>query len=145
MKTIKTMNYIILILLFLLNNTCKKNEDCHKIIKVFNTSNKAIYVQGSDGYPDTMYFKYNPNPALSPEINKVESGETNTTSLQIKDCWEINIKNVMQSDKLMIYIFDSEILENIPWDTVIANNMVLNRYDLSLEDLKNSNWSITYP
>lgn len=62
-----------------------------------------------------------------------------------RDCIEIAFKDLISSDTLMVYVFDAETLEITPWDTVKANYMVLKRYDLSLEDLKKSDFTITYP
>ncbi|MFD1631674.1 hypothetical protein [Pseudopedobacter beijingensis] len=45
----------------------------------------------------------------------------------------------------MFYVFDGEVLENTDWKTVKANNMYLQRYDLSLEDLRKLNFTIPYP
>ena len=45
----------------------------------------------------------------------------------------------------MYFIYDACILETTPWDTIKAKYIVLKRYDLSLQDLQQMNWTITYP
>ncbi len=143
----KAMNFILLICFLMMSSTCEndKKDKCHKIIKMVNQSDKAIYAEYTFGYPDTTYFKYEPNPTLSPEVHKVSPGETNTIALWSRSCWKDKFDAYIPSDTLMIYVFDAEVLETTPWDTVVSNYMVLRRYDLSLQDLKNIDWTITYP
>lgn len=45
---------------------------------------------------------------------------------------------------MMIYVFDGPILESQGWDYIKTNNLVLKRYDVTLHDLENMNWTITY-
>ena len=129
-----------------ISSTCADNEkDCHNYISIHNVSNKNIYVEYVLGYPDTTYFKYEPNPALSPELSKVLSGQTNSNALGSRSCWEDKFKSLIKSDTVMIYVFDAQVLESTPWDTVKANYLILKRYDLSLVDLQQMNWTVTYP
>jgi len=44
-----------------------------------------------------------------------------------------------------LFLFDKQTVIEQPWDTIVKNNMILKRYDLSLEDLNSMNWTITYP
>lgn len=135
---------IILITLIMLNNTCER-KNCHKRIKIHNKSSKGIYAKDCFSAPnDTICFKIDPSPALAPDFHKIEPGATNTGVLHSRDCWEYHFE-YFPSKILMVFIFDAEVLESTPWDTVCANYMVLKRYDLTLNDLKNMNWEITYP
>jgi len=141
----KAMLYILLSVTLLASACKKEDESCHKTIKIVNQSDKSIYVECTYGHPDTAYFVYEPNPALSPEMYKVSSGETNSRALWSRNCWETNFEVYLPSDTLMIYVFDAQVLETTPWDTVKANYLVLKRYDLSLQDLEKMDWTITYP
>ncbi|GAB4278070.1 MAG: hypothetical protein Kow0068_01530 [Marinilabiliales bacterium] len=78
---------------------------------------------------------------------KVKSSETNDMALNSRNCWEsnFNYETIIPSDTLMVYVFDASILETTSWDPVKANYLVLRRYDLSLQDLKDMSWTITYP
>ena len=121
--------------------SCKDRSDCHGGITIQNNSSKAIYVDAAAGYPDTTYFKYGPNPAGNAYDKKVEAGQGNTAGVN-------SFGNCMESfltKPIMIYIFDAHVLETTPWDTVIAHNLYLKRYDLTLADIKNRNWLVTYP
>ena len=46
---------------------------------------------------------------------------------------------------MSVFIFDSEILENIEWKEIRDNYMILKRYDLSLEDLQKLDFTLYYP
>ena len=58
------------------------------------------------------------------------------------------LKKILQNnpDKLlMIFLFSRKIIKEKPWEEIRDNNLYLERYDLSLEDLEASNWTIEYP
>ena len=44
----------------------------------------------------------------------------------------------------MFFIYDEEVLRNNDWKEV-RNNMYLQRYELSLQDLRKLNFTIPYP
>ena len=80
----------------------------------------------------------------SDNTNKVLPFSENKTALWYYGCFE-DLLQSLKKDTLFVYVFDAEIVETTPWDTVLANNLILKRYDLSLEDLQNMNWTIIYP
>ena len=131
-----------------LGSTCnREKEDCHKTIHFNNNSEKAIYVSSDDHYPDTLYFGHYSGLAANAIMSKILAKMSSDRPLQNRDCLETIFKYGVQipSDTLMIYIFDAEVLESVDWSVVVHNYMVLKRYDLSLDDLKKMNWTITYP
>ena len=140
------MKFITIICLVLLFSITCSDKDCHETINFINNSGKFVYVQKSNGYPDTTYLRYEfPNPALNPQLYKVKAGEKSSSALFYRNgCYEAHFKT-LKSDTLMIYVFDAQILETTPWDTITAKYLVLKRYNLSLEDLKQMNWTIIYP
>jgi len=142
----KTIFLIIipLVSIVLSSSKCKKDSlDCHRSKFFKNQSIKDLYVITSYSYPDTVLSKGYPNPILDPGTNKVLM--QNSKLLWTTDCIEIIFKYSIPSDTLMVYVFDSEILESTSWDTIKARNLYLKRFDLSLQDLQMNNWTITYP
>ncbi len=142
------MNLTALVVAFclLLSSSCgDKDKDCHKTISFNNSTLDSLYVVSSYHYPDTISFIGIPNPLLDPDFTLVLPNEVNSRVLWGSDCVESDFKHQIPSDTLIIYVFKSQILENIPWDTIKANYLVLKRYDLSLDDLNRMNWTITYP
>jgi len=114
---------------------------------IINNSHQAIYVQGETHYPDTLYFGHYAGLTSNPEMFKVQSHSSSDKPLQIRDCYEdiFNYGVEIPSGVLMVYIFDAGVLESTPWSTVVTNYMVLKRFDLSLQNLGEMDWTITYP
>jgi hypothetical protein len=139
MKTIE--KYSLAFLSFMvLNISCShKDENKHDLILFKNDSDKTIYLKSSVDYPDTMiHFS---NPVLAGNSYKV-APNTIGDPLRLTDTYEELFRQI---DTLMVFVFDSQTLENVPWETVINNYIILKRYDLSYLDLNTINWTIIYP
>jgi hypothetical protein len=139
--------FIIIVLPFISCGPYENSNNCHHKITIVNNYKTAIYVDASYLYPDTIDFHYS-GLKDNAHIYKILSNKQSDKPLNIlRDCWEIQFKtkSILPSDTLMIYVFDAEIIENIPWSTIANGYMILKRYDLSLEDLAKLNWTITYP
>jgi hypothetical protein len=142
----KAMNYI-LIFIFIFSCACVKKKDCHKTIVFRNNSDKTIYIDYGVDYPDTLNIpaRYQ-NPVLQPDVYKVSPYSKNENALWRRTCYEGSLKNgIFHSGIIMIYVFDAEVLDTVLWETVKEENMILKRYDLSLEDLQMLNWEVPYP
>lgn len=137
---------LLLITVLLSSNTCEKeNEDCHESISFENNTEKSIYILWDTNYPDTMYFGNGPSPEAEP-ANLILPNETSSNSIQERSCWEAIIAgDRILSDTLMIFVFDGYTIENTEWSEVVHEYLVLQRFNLSLEDLESLNWTITYP
>jgi len=154
MKSIGKMTFFIMVLFIaIMASTCQReNENCHTTIKFSNHSDKSIYVVESYKYPDTLNVQGIRHFALSHvQWNKIEPNPNaqNGTALQQRSCWESIFNNRwdMTSDTLIVYVFDAELLEldNIINVDEITINAIIQRYDLSLQDLQHVNWTLTYP
>jgi hypothetical protein len=135
MKYMKTIYLFILCLLII--NSCDLLNDEGLKLRVNNVSNTPIYMEWTT---DTI-LDHLTNPIFYSQINKVEAH-----SIQ-KNYYGAPSTGLFDNkvDTLSVYIFDAQVLETTPWDTVKANYLVLKRYDLSLDDLNRLNWIITYP
>jgi hypothetical protein len=141
----KTKYLIIAGVLFTLlsGGKCRKDtESCHFHIKIVNNSNKSIYLSKSLSYPDTSIL--DPNPYLQGDYHLIQPGR-NDYSLSFSDCYESVFNHRPNIDKLIVFVFDSDVLANNSWSVVKQNYMILKRIELSLIDLENKNWTITYP
>jgi len=121
------------------SNTCsnKNDKDCHTSITIFNNSDKAIYFHISPAYSDTLILDFNPT-----EANKDFKIEKFSSKKDIfRSCIEGKFYN---SSEIRYFIYDAQILDSTPWDTIVNNYMILKRFDLSLEDLQKMNWTISY-
>ena len=139
-------NILLALLTFTTLVSCEYHNtaDCHQIITVVNNTDRHLYVSGSYDYPDTLAFKYSPNPKLDYAHNKVGAMGKNKVAFADRSCWEAKIAKRAASGVVMFYVFDGETLEKTPWDTIKKNNMYLYRYDLRLEDMEERGWQIVY-
>ncbi|MFN8208940.1 MAG: hypothetical protein U0T82_16260 [Bacteroidales bacterium] len=134
MKTISLVSLCLLIA----SMTCKKEE--YLKLRINNTTNAPIYTAWTRDFPDTT-FTYMLNPTLNPQTDRVEA-----KSLQKKHYYSLT-NDIFDAwvDTISVFIFDAQLLDSTPWDTVKAKYLVLKRYDLSLDDLNRMNWIINYP
>lgn len=140
---------IVLLVLFcvFMANSCvmKEDENHHRTIEVINNSEKAIYTNLGMSYPDTL-FEVGVPSSSEPSIYKVVPHERNRSALNMaRVYWETIFKDGSQipSDTLMVYIYDAELMDSKTFDHIY--NTVIQRYDLSLQDLQWLNWKISYP
>jgi hypothetical protein len=143
------MKYLIysFIFLILVASTCKKESDtCHRRVTIKNQSGNSIFVDWGSNYPDTILRNEFPSPLSQPQQYEVLPSEINSQGITTGgDCFESRFKSQITSGTLMIYVFDKTVLQNNPWDSIKKYSMYLKRYDLSLQDLQNKDWTITYP
>jgi hypothetical protein len=146
MKMVNARIILLLTSVLFLGSTCNEKQTCHKTILIVNNSDKDIYVQGETHYPDTLYFGHYSGLTSNPDIYKILAKSEGSRPLQKRDCLEdvFNYGVEIPSGVLMVYVFDAEVLETVPWSTVVNDYMVLKRYDLSLADLQRMNWTIIY-
>jgi len=147
MKNISKITLIFVFLFFAFTaNTCEReDENHHKTILFANYYNKSIYVIGSVEYPDTLNAQGMGGGGLSyPKFYKIYPNTENKNALLRQEFYEDIFRNGGQipSDTLMIYVFDAELLET---PSIHINNAIIQRYDLSLQDLQYVNWTLTYP
>ncbi len=132
-----SMKSKILILLFILTTTAA----CEPFDKVYsfwveNKSDKPVYFLVSYTYPDTTI------PDTYDERRLVSPGSKNPFDNDEK--WEDVFKE-LPADTLSVFIFNSEAINNTKWEEIRSGYMILKRYDVSIDDLKNNSWIISYP
>lgn len=113
---------------------------CHhdnepRYFKFKNNSNTAIYYGLSYSYPDTNVNKIEDKPYSGKIANKVNP----------KDSSFITAAPLSVSPTMQMFIFDANVIEKNPWDSIVAHHMVLKRYQFTKSDMGKGNWTITYP
>ncbi len=58
--------------------------------------------------------------------------------------WKKYLKDVC-NNKIYIYIFSEDIINQNDWDTVRQKRMFIKSYTYNFTELKNNNWTIIYP
>lgn len=126
--------------LVLMSSSCKKESSYYDYrLKIVNKSDKIIYADFYQSYPDTTLSIYSHFDDTSAKAFPNE-----TISLIRGGSWESAFNSEIKQ-KLEIFIYDAKTIENLPWETIKKNYLVLKRYDLSLGDLQKMDWTITYP
>ncbi|MBS1654385.1 MAG: hypothetical protein JSU05_06060 [Bacteroidetes bacterium] len=143
MKT--SLNFLFgmaLISLCFLSGKCRKDsENCHYKIGIHNNSSVSIFIKWQLNYPDTSIL--DPSPLLQGAYYEVTPGR-NDFSISSNDCFEDIYRFRSVSDTIMFFVFQSDTLRANTWDNIKMNYKILKRYDLSLFDLRNSGFTITY-
>jgi hypothetical protein len=122
-------SFSLIIFICLSTYACFDKENQHRYIYINNNSTNNIYYRFSFAYPDTSLKNSDPNNY------KVNADEQVFTSAS---CFAFN-------NTIQLFIMAASIVENEPWDTIVANNKVLKRYQFTEQLLQNDNWTITYP
>ena len=107
-----------------------KNNSPHSIDTYF-----AYGGNGGTAYPDTTL------PINDYTVKDIKSGTQYPFDVNSLE----STINRLPADTLSIYIFHTDTLKKYSWQEVRDGYKVLKRYDLSLEDLKRMNYTITYP
>ncbi|HDR50439.1 MAG TPA: hypothetical protein ENN90_02295 [Mariniphaga anaerophila] len=110
--------------------------DVQHYFKINNNANHTISYYVGESYPDTLIVQ------TKPILKTVQSN----SSFKESDwgTWDERFSQI-EGDTLSVFIFHTDTLNKYTWEEVREGYMILKRYDLSLEDLKQNNWTITYP
>jgi hypothetical protein len=114
-------------------------------LKLANNSNMNIYYSFSFVYPDTtLKMVYPPfNPLLSSQANKILPKRQSDLTINARR-WEYVFENELKDGILIIFIFEGDLIEKMPWEQVVKEYKILKRYEFTLEDIKKQNWVINY-
>lgn len=127
----------VIVIIIATSGACKKNPFAERVysIKVQNNSPQLINFFDGRIYPDTSL------PAEKPYYGACRPGNFAYIDSRI-DWSEVFVR--LPNDTLSIFIFDGATVNTYNWDIIRNQYKILRRYDLSLQDLKNSNFTIVY-
>jgi hypothetical protein len=121
--------------------TCGNFDGTDYRLKIKNNTAKYLYYYDIFTYPDTSFGAVN-----IPEVKDNYQIKPNSErSIPTQVSWERIFEKELRSDTLSIFIFDEDVINNIPWDTIRKNYLILKRYDLSYEDIDKLDWTISFP
>ena len=126
--------FITITIFMCLGVSCHRDNE-PRYFKFKNNSNTAIYYGLSYSYPDTDVNKIEDKPysgKIASKVNPVDSKFITTAPLSVRPT-------------MQLFIFNSNVIENIPWDSIVKHYMVLKRYQFTVSDMEKGNWTITYP
>jgi hypothetical protein len=105
-------------------------------IKIVNNSDNLIRFHPGYIYPDTLL------PTFEPLLVGIEAD--NFFYLDMEEKWE-EVFSELPADTLSIFFFSEDTLKLYTWDQIRADYKILDRYDLSLQDVKDNNWEVVFP
>jgi hypothetical protein len=139
------MKYINFLLLIMFICVSCRIPDFDTRLLFANNYDKAVYVGLSDmesDYKDTAYVYINYSIVNYDNRYKFYSDTVKEFLLYIP--WE-KLFEYGKRDTVSFYIFDATLLETTSWKKVREDYLVLQRYDLSLQNMKDLNWTLYFP
>ena len=128
----KMLKNIVSFILGLSLYSCILESEYPRYFNIINNSSKPIYYGRSNSQTD-----------FSLKGIDFVPGANGNTSLKIESK-KNNLARV-GSSIMQVYIFDSDVIENEPWDTIVKYNKILKRYQFTQSELEKMNWEINYP
>lgn len=130
-------NKMILLVLIMAALSLKSCEPCcvDKVysITIENKLIDTIQVYASLNYPDT---------SISEEKPRLKMVYPNKYSrIDSKEKWE----DILPNNTVCVFILSKDTVDKYSWDEIRRDYNILKRHDLSIQDMKNSQWTITYP
>ena len=154
MKLSKTISFAIALAIVVLTiHSCYVDrEDRHYRIPYKNNTDRTIYVDFHvywNWLPPLSYLDTT-LPCCDPRKNRVativEPNAENPEACFSDSFYESSFGSTrLGFDTLMVFAFDEDTLEFYGWDSVCAHYKVLQRYDLSLEDLQDLDFKLCFP
>ena len=132
----------ILFTLLLMTYSCDNFVDHVYSIKVKNNTSHDIQV--TPGLGPIYMSSYHDTAISESKPHFLSIAPNDYGYLDYSEKWE-NVFPRLPADTLSIYIFSTDTLKAYDWSKIRSGYKVLKRYDLSLDDLRKSNWTITYP
>ena len=132
--------YYLLILSFLVTG-CPFNDDKPDYyLYIRNESSLDLMFQYDEQYPDTTLWEANPFTNLNYEDFILLSGTSDSIPFTYDE-----LDAMGQNEKLRFFLFDKEVIDSLPWDTIRDSYLILDRYFLGFEDMERNDWTIAYP
>lgn len=110
--------------------------DVQHYFKIDNNANHAISFYVAESYPDTLIVLAKPVLKAVPSNSSYKESDWGT--------WDERFSQI-EGGMISVFIFHSDTLNKYSWEEIRDGYMILKRYDLSLEDLKQSNFTLIYP
>lgn len=134
--------FLFTLLLFLFGCPDKDTE-MDSDITIINRSNQSLIMWTDfEAYPDTtIHVGSNPFDEV---IRDRFTIKPNSTYKQ-KANWRSSFNRNSSRKYLMIFLFDTSVLDTVAWSKIREDYLIAKRYELTLQQLDSLNWTITYP
>jgi hypothetical protein len=118
-----------------------------------NNSDKAIFYALNMECPDTILPDFDLLKSYSSEEIKRNKKNIDFFEYGISvgsqkasteyGSWEMDINNSCNK-RIVIFILDSSVVLNRPWQKIRQENLILKRYEFTTSDLKKLNWTVIF-
>ncbi|HZH74315.1 MAG TPA: hypothetical protein VFD91_17620 [Mariniphaga sp.] len=148
MNLIKKITLVVIIVISFFACCESKNANCDYLLTFTNNTNKTLKVYRSHHYPDTTAIFSGWSTVYLAKPNSTVEISAGKISCKQLDCWEPLFGSSkyggIPSGVLMIGVVDQNDIDTYGIEEVKSNYMLLKRYDLTLQDLKDMNWQIVF-
>lgn len=116
------------------------DEVVDSAIVVVNNSNRDIVAFGMHKLKTDTLLQTLPFPITSQNSEVIPPGDSTKYGGPFKK------KFAEMPDKVhMIFLFSRDTLDNLSWDQITDQYLILRRYDLTLDSLEGRNWKVIFP
>jgi len=123
-------------------NACGKLKDNPRFIKLENNSHGIIHVDFQYNYPDTIIL----DRALVDHIDTIGPNKSIKVPTASKNRrWANHINDSNPQNVLMVFVYSLDTLKKYSWEEIQDDYKVLKRYDLTVNQIKQMDWTVTYP
>ena len=144
MKINTTINYVMKLITVTITIVCcksccsyKESSECHNNFIFKNNSKIDVFVYKTNDV-GLNYYKPDTNSTL-----RIKAGMTSEDRYKLRRCF--CYENELIKDSIYLYVIDPKDINTIPWDSIKKNMIVLEKYNLGLEEMQKLNWVVTYP
>ncbi|MFN3557404.1 MAG: hypothetical protein ACK4VN_15710 [Bacteroidales bacterium] len=141
MKKIKHL--ALMVCLFVCSaNSCDPDGDGHwdGRLTIANNTNDTILSFLQFNFPDTLILDQD-----APELNAIMVPPKSSGKHYSSIKWEDRISMLNSHNTIMVFIISYDTILRYPWSQIQMDYYILHRYDLTVYDLENLNWTIVYP
>jgi len=140
----KVINYLtVLLLVFSLISCFEDTNPVDATIVIRNNSNIDItYYLKNNKISDTSLYTIGHSLSKDYFVNRIISARG---VLEIPDSYRKSLKKMSKDEVMMVFLFSRDTIEQVLWERIADEYMVLKRFDLTLDSLEKRNWVLEYP
>jgi len=140
----KIINYLTVLLLVFSLISCFEDinpVDATLVIKNDSAGDIAYYLQTKKSNDTSLYTN---SFALTTD-NFATRIIPAQGALEIPGSYKKVFRISQRGEVMMVFLFSRDTIEQVPWERIADEYMVLKRFDLTLDSLERRNWVLEYP
>lgn len=142
MKLLKNIFLWSTLILFLSSSNCKKPLEQWDYIKVINNSNITVFCDLQFNFPDTALHLAGDNTSFGIVVNSSSDG---AFPMPGAGRWEAEINSRNPNSTVSFFFISNDTLNKYGWEVIRQNYLILARKEMNTADLKNNQWTVSFP